>query len=156
MKQLPLYWIERKENSAMGFYEYIIYYIDPLREKGEAKFSLTSFCSGDTWDPAHYNLELMQILHDLGVSEGMYGIRLNMFYPNGSDYLNNLGSSREKPYEHMRQGMGTVLLETIIHDALELNAKFIYFESYESEMADFSIKHNFERIGSTDTFFKIL
>ena len=148
MIQLPLFRIDAEGTGTE--INYRIHYIDPLRYEGNANVCLHYCGSRDSDDPLHARgFKLRRKLIERGVMEGDYAFKIRAFYPNG-------GQTYGKPYHVMRQGMGSLMLERIIKDALELDTKLVYLDTIEPEMREFVNKKGFTRVGETNTYFKLI
>jgi hypothetical protein len=143
MKELPLHIIIRNEIGSDISYR--IRYQEQDRDEGHVNVSVQRCGSQDNNDPFLANMHLCNWLKECGVTEDDHGIKIRDFLPNGGDVIN-------KPYEHMKQGMGSKMFSTLLNDASEIDARFIYFLTVEEEMIRFCIKQGFSNAGKHHYF----
>lgn len=75
---------------------------------------------------------------------------LNQFYPNGKGL-------DEKSGKYMRQGVGSMVLERIVEDCLEHDAKVMVAFTGQDSMKSFLLKHGFTPYGVREVFnYKLL
>lgn len=140
--------IETESMKRYGFsgIKYWLIFEDSKRPIGEAELIFEKV--GDE----NISEGLNRLLLERGLKPGTVVAYINSFYPHG------YGKSEEDiPVEFMRQGVGSMLLERIVKDALKRNAKVSYTETYNNSMQKFCLKKGFEPRGErNEQYFKFL
>lgn len=121
----PLSW----ENG----YDYVIRFTDPARQAGDAQivFKPVEFYQ--------FTAHGRRFLEE-GLTQEDIVANLVDFYPNGRALDEDKG-------EHMRAGVGTKVLERIVLDAKERNAKVMFGVSAKTSLYAFAEKHGFTHVG---------
>lgn len=141
MDKIPLCNIVRRKvnlNECESSIEY-----SNLRKDGRATVSIRKRCH--MYLPFRLKISLMV----RSIRKRDLGMRIDSFFPNG-------GTTFNKPYELMRKGVGSFVLNELIEDAKKLNSQFLYIRTGQREMKSFLKKNHFKKSFLKNCYFKIL
>ncbi len=122
----PLSW----ENG----YDYVIRFADPARPAGDAQ---VVFKPVEAYQFTKHGKRFLEE----GLKPEDIVANFVEFYPNGRGLDEDKG-------EHMRAGVGTKVLERIVQDARERNAKVLFGLTAKTSMRTYAQKHGFTCVGN--------
>jgi hypothetical protein len=139
---------KEKIDWAPFAFQYKFEFPNSTDKKGDAQLFFQSL---DDLVGSDKNNKIAIVLSKRGIEPSDIISHLNEFYPNGR-------ALDEKKGEHMREGVGTVVLNQLIDEARANGAKVIYVFTGKESMVNFLKKHGFERLDAEEKyrFFKII
>lgn len=148
-QNIQLFKLKRKKSIGRHLPFSINVFPDRPDKKGDAQLFFQSL---DDMVGSDKNDKVAIVFSERDIKPSDIVAHLNEFYPNGRGL-------DEKKDEHMREGVGTLVLNQLIDEAKANGAKVIYVFTGKVSMVNFLKKHGFECLDAGRNwhrFFKIL